>query len=113
MSSDKAKTILVSDLQVGDTIRITQDVEVTDITDLNKMKPTVTKKLKLIKATAVSGGWRDSKGEFIISEQEKIELVKRPKSDVLWKRVAQELGLYTVGVAVVVGASLAMVQYAV
>ena len=110
--TDKAKTILVSDLQVGDTIRITQDVEINDITDLNKMKPTITKKLKLIKATAVSGGWRDAKGEFIISEQEKIELVKRPKSDVLWKRVAQELGLYTIGGVVVIGTALALAQSA-
>ena len=110
--TDKAKTILVSDLQVGDTIRITQDVEINDITDLNKMKPTVTKRLKLIKATAVSGGWRDAKGEFIISEQEKIELVKRPKPTGWMKGLAWEMGYYSIGGVVVIGTALALAQSA-
>lgn len=77
MSSDKTKTVLVGDLKVGDTIRITQEVVIDDISDLNKHKPSLTKKLVLIKGTAASGGWRETKGEFIISKTEKVDLIKR------------------------------------
>lgn len=111
--ADKTKTILVSDLKVGDTIRITHDIVVDDITDLNKTKPTVTKKLKLIKATAASGGWRDAKGEFVISDTEKIELIKRHKPDSMWKRVIQELGIYTFGSGAVILGALAVAHYSV
>lgn len=109
--SDKTKTVLVSDLEVGDTIRITQEVVVDSITDLNKTKPTMTKKLKLLKGKAVSGGWTGQTGEFVISEAEKVELVKRPKPDRIWKRIAQEIGLYTVGGGAVIGCALLLAQH--
>lgn len=107
--TDKTKTVLVGDLKVGDTIRITQEVVVEEITDLNKKTPTKTKKLVLLKGTAVEGGWRETKGEFVISKTEKVERVKRAKSATWYDKVAGTVSDWLTAVMIAALASGAVV----
>lgn len=89
MSKKKtSRKIFVADLKPGDIVETTTTIRVVEIENLDKSKPTVSKGIVVIKGIPTEGGWRGTEGEFVISDDEQLRLIKRPDDDKSWLSVA-------------------------
>lgn len=87
MAKKTARKIFVADLKPGDVVETTCTIRVSGIEKLDKTKPTVTKGIVVIKGVPTEGGWRGKEGEFVISDDEQLRLVKREGDDKSWLSV--------------------------
>lgn len=110
MSKKKtARRIFVADLKPGDIVETTTTIRVVEIENLDKTKPTISKGIVVIKGVPTEGGWRNQEGEFVISSDEQLRLVKRPDDDKSWLSVVAEWFGHTVPAVVAVAIAAVVV----